>query len=119
MPAVNSETPIADIVSLAYFDHRALTRDCVASQLAVLLPEFSIRRFSSAFEIGAGWSTAQPGCIIFHSHSDSVANPGVAEELSRLRQIISGVPIIILSDLDVTDNVVDAIHCGAVGYIPT
>jgi DNA-binding NarL/FixJ family response regulator len=111
--------PRTEGVSIAYFDHVALTRDCIASQLAILLPEFAVKSFASPFEIAPGHSLARPACIILHSHSVGVTDARVAEALMRLREILDGVPIVVLSNLDVTDNVLDAIHSGAVAYILT
>jgi DNA-binding NarL/FixJ family response regulator len=106
-------------IPLMYFDHRALTRDCVAGQLATLLPEFSVESLSSAFEIKDNRPPGRPGCIVFHSHSLSIGSPQVSEELIFLRAALSGFPLVILSNLETADNVVDAVRFGAVAYVPT
>jgi DNA-binding NarL/FixJ family response regulator len=108
-----------DPIPLLYFDHRALTRDCVAGQLAALLPEFSVESLRSAFEIGGIRPLGRPCCIVFHTHSLSIRSPLVRDELTFLREAMSGVPIAILSNLEAAGNVVDAIRHGAVAYILT
>ena len=43
--------PDPDDAPLIYVDHRALTRDCIANQLAIQLSEFSVATFSAPNEI--------------------------------------------------------------------
>jgi DNA-binding NarL/FixJ family response regulator len=117
--AANSETPTADTISLAYFDRCALTRDSVAAQLAILLPDISVQSFGSALDIVSARSLARPGCIVFHTHSAGAEDPAVTDEFTRLRELLSGIPIIVLSELEVPDNIHEAIRSGAVAYIPT
>jgi DNA-binding NarL/FixJ family response regulator len=111
--------PARDPVTLLYFDHRALTRDCVAAQLAALLPEFSVESLSSAFEIRGMRPLGRQGCIIFHAHSLRIDSTQVSEQLTFLREVLSGVPIVVFSNLELAENVVDAVRYGAVAYIPT
>src|SRR5262249_14049437 len=113
------ETSIVEPVSLVYVDPFALTRDCFARQLTILLPELSILSFSSAFDVGPRWPCARPGCVILQSHSAGADDPGVAEDLGQLRQLLSGVPIVLLSNMAGSDNAVHAVEAGATAYIPT
>lgn len=102
---------------LAYLDHQALTRDCVAGQLAVLLPEYSIETCCDAFEIRTCLTFGLPSCIVFHAHSVSVAEPAMVEEMALLREVLGAVPIVILSNLEAPEHVADAVRYGAAAYL--
>jgi DNA-binding NarL/FixJ family response regulator len=106
-------------IPLLYVDSQALTRDCIASQLAALLPEFLVATFAAASEIkDHAASSAQPCSLIYHTHAVPIDEPGVARGLAILHKSLNS-RIILLSDLESTDNIMSALRRGVMGYIPT
>jgi DNA-binding NarL/FixJ family response regulator len=115
MPAAESRD--CDIL---YIDARRLTRDCVSCQLATHLPELSIESAMSAADFPTdGFSRKRYGLTILHTHMAAVDDPAVASQLSLLSQIMPEVPLVLLSDSELVDNISRAFHLGVRGYIPT
>jgi DNA-binding NarL/FixJ family response regulator len=102
--------------SIIYVDHCALTRDCIGSQLALALPEFRLAVLTSPSDAGRA---KQPCCIIYHTHFLSIEDVPVVRDLGLLQGIANGVPIVVLSDIEVAENVIGALHHGVAGYLPT
>jgi DNA-binding NarL/FixJ family response regulator len=48
-----------------------------------------------------------------------VSDPRSAEDLSVIEELLPNTPIIVISDHEETQQIVDALECGVRGYIPT
>jgi DNA-binding NarL/FixJ family response regulator len=105
--------------SIVYIDALALTRDCVARELAGFLPEFRVAAIASPADLTKAASQAKRlGCAIYHTHALAIEDERVLHDLCLLRRLLGRGRIIILSDLDATHNVIGAMHHGAAGYVP-
>ena len=107
--------------NLIYIDDRALTRDCIANQLAVRLPEFSVVAVASAHEIGTCPDFDVRECsILYNSYSLHVEDPGFLHNLSLMQQNMAPeARITLLSDLDSRENIIAALRLGVRGYLLT
>jgi DNA-binding NarL/FixJ family response regulator len=106
--------------SIVYIDQCALTRDCVARQLARFLPEFRVAALSSPVEVkNAARRARRVGCVIYHTHSLLVEEAPVVRGLCLLRWAVSSARIVLLSDVEAADNVIGAMRRGIAGYVPT
>ena len=102
---------------IAYIDPLRLTRECILELLAKRLPEFRITGFSHIDEAASGWTDGvQPCCVIYNSHSLPATEAQVTRDLCLLRDVVRRV--ILLSDIDETDNIVGAMRHGLAGYVP-
>jgi DNA-binding NarL/FixJ family response regulator len=108
------------IAHLVCIDRSTLTRECIARQLAMLFPEFLVSALSSPAELrDEAERLNRIGCIIYHIHSFLIEDEQVFQDLSLLQKIVNGVRIVVLSDLETTENVIGAMRCGVAGYVPT
>ena len=103
--------------SLIYIDDRALTRDSVANQLAIWLPEFSVVPIGSSDEIGALTFDRHACSILYYIHSLRVECMAVLRSLSVMQKMTAELRINLLSDLDRRENIVAALRHGVSGYL--
>ena len=102
-------------------DGRQLTLECFASWLEPRVLELSITPCASV-EAVAGRSdltSATVALILLNLGGRLISDPKLADELGMLEDLLPGVPVIIISDHEDTQHIVDAFDCGARGYIPT
>ena len=106
--------------NLIYIDGRTLTRDCVASQLAVQLREFSVVAVASADEIATHPDFDGQECsILYNSYSLHVEDPEFLHSLSAMQRMAPDARITLLSDLESRENIVAALQLGVRGYLLT
>jgi DNA-binding NarL/FixJ family response regulator len=104
---------------IIYIDHLALTRDCISNQLAVLLPEHPVEVVctlpASAIDAEGLGSAC---CVVYYSHSVPIEDAQITRDLGLIHSFVSGVPVVLLSDIEATDNIVSAMRRGMAAYIP-
>src|SRR5262249_14775174 len=107
--------------TILYIDRCALTRHCVANELAKLLvPEFTLSAFCTAADAGSDASLLKRSCcIIYHAQSLPIDDAQFALDLRLIHEALSGIPIVVLSNLESAKNVVGALRQGVAGYVPT
>ena len=105
--------------SLIYIDDRALTRDSVANQLAIWLPEFSVVPIGSSDEIGVLTFDGRACSILYYTHSLRVECIEVLRSLSVMQKMTAELRINLLSDLDRRENIIAALRHGVSGYLLT
>jgi DNA-binding NarL/FixJ family response regulator len=101
-------------------DEKALTRDCIAKQLAMLLPEFTVVPVATSHEFEAFATTGrEPCCILYNVHWHHVEEEAVVNTLSLLQKTAPEARTGLISDLESTDDIVAALRHGAKAYVPT
>jgi DNA-binding NarL/FixJ family response regulator len=107
--------------TIVYIDQCALTRPCVAAELrSLLLPQYSLTAFSTLAE-----ATVDPAflngscCIIYHAQSLPIEDRRITRDLGLIREVLNGIPIVLLSSLEEGRNIIGALGQGVAGYIPT
>lgn len=105
--------------ALIYVDDRALTRDCVAEQLMVWLPEFSVIGVASYGEIGEPPSGDSTRSILCNTHSLRIEDVDYLRNLPALRHAEPELRVAVLSDLESRENIIAALRHGVSGYLLT
>jgi DNA-binding NarL/FixJ family response regulator len=107
-------------MSIVLIDRRPLTRQCLSRWLQDGSPDLRVISVGSPAELlTASRSLNDPHSIIFSIGGASVRDPDVVGKITLLRRHMSRVPLVLLSDRDDVDEIVEAIEHGVRGYIPT
>jgi DNA-binding NarL/FixJ family response regulator len=107
-------------VSIVLIDRRSLTRQCLSRWLQDGSPDLHVVSFGSPVDLlDASRSLSDPHAIIFSIGAASVRDPDVLGMTTLLRRHMSRIPLVVLSDRDDVDEIVEAIEHGVRGYIPT
>jgi DNA-binding NarL/FixJ family response regulator len=114
---------------ILYIDEHTLTRDCISRELERHLPERKVAGYATAREIAAdGASAGKFAVAVLYIHANQTdARTGretgddgrVAAELSLLEQLAPEAPRVLLSDLEVPEDIVRAFRRRIRGYVPT
>jgi DNA-binding NarL/FixJ family response regulator len=107
-------------VSIVLIDRRPLTRQCLSRWLQDGSPDLHVVAFGSPVDLlDVSRSRSDPHIIIFSIGAASVRNPDVLGKITLLRRHMSRIPLVLLSDRDEVDDIVEAIEHGVRGYVPT
>jgi DNA-binding NarL/FixJ family response regulator len=114
---------------IVYIDQQCLTRDCIGHGLAGQLPELSVEARTTARGLAPGHFgpngfalvvlNAHAGRIDLQSNAGRIADNMVATELSTLDQIAPETPLVLLSDVETAQNIIEAFRRRIRGYVPT
>jgi DNA-binding NarL/FixJ family response regulator len=109
-----------------YLDEQHLTRDCISRELSRHLPELQLDSRPSAHELSPDDGSFT--LVILHTHGARIDNEGRSErsddsrvraELSLLEQMAPDTPLVLLSDIESTQNILEAFQHRIRGYVPT
>jgi DNA-binding NarL/FixJ family response regulator len=107
-------------VSIVLIDRRPLTRQCLSRWLQDGSTDLRVVSVASPADLlDASRSLSDPHIIIFSIGAASVKDPEVLGKMTLLRRHMSRNPLVLLSDRDDVDDIVEAIEHGVRGYIPT
>jgi DNA-binding NarL/FixJ family response regulator len=107
-------------VSIVLIDRRALTRQCLSRWLQDGSPELRVVALASPADLlDASRTLSNPHIIIFSIGAASLKDPDVLGKMTLLRRHMGRVPLVLLSDRDDVEDIVEAIEHGVRGYIPT
>jgi DNA-binding NarL/FixJ family response regulator len=108
------------IVSIVLIDRHPLTRQCLERWLQDGSPNLHVVSVGSPVDLlDASRSLSNPHIIIFSIGAASVGDPQVRGKISLLRRHMSRIPLVLLSERDDVDDIVEALEHGVRGYIPT
>lgn len=120
------ETCEGDIL---FLDEQHLTRDCISRELARCLPEFNIIQRAMAWDLSAeDPDLAKIVLVILYVHADHLnLHPGredsdhksIAAQLSGLEHIAPEIPRILMSEVEVPEDILEAFRRRVRGYVPT
>jgi DNA-binding NarL/FixJ family response regulator len=118
MSTAAASAPTPKVVLL--IDRKAFTRECIAKCLMAMCAELTVIDFGTVQEcLGAHPQPESPSLILYNAHGSALGDPGIAEDLGRLRDDLEPHPVVVLSDLDRMDAIQEAFQLGARGFIPT
>jgi DNA-binding NarL/FixJ family response regulator len=107
-------------MSIVLIDRRPLTRQCLARWLQDGSPDLRLISVGSPADLlNAARPLSDPHSIIFSIGAASVRDPEVLGKITLLRRHMSRIPLVLLSDHDDVDEIVEAIEHGVRGYIPS
>jgi DNA-binding NarL/FixJ family response regulator len=105
---------------IVLIDRQPLTRQCLSRWLHDGSPDLHVVSVGSPADLlDPSRSLSDPHIIIFSIGAASVGDPEVLGKLTLLRRHMSRIPLVLLSDRDDVDEIVEAIEHGVRGYIPT
>jgi len=106
-------------VPLVLIDLAPLTRQSITAMFARALPEYVITAAASSEELPqiCEPGTLCPALVVINTKSSAVTDPWVQTTLGIITQRLGGTPIVLLSDRDDTDDVMQALSYGIRGYI--
>ena len=111
--------PARPPVLIALIDPKPLTRESILKMLGTSLPEHVRLLGASRFEELLHASDPDLNLLILYIRSAGVANDWVQEQLQLIRTERAGIPVIMISDRDDAEDVIEALNQGVRGYIPT
>jgi DNA-binding NarL/FixJ family response regulator len=107
-------------VSIVLIERRALTRQCLSGWLQEGSPELHVVSVGTPADLlDASRLLSNPHTIIFSIGAASVKDPDVLGKMTLLRRHMSRIPLVVLSDRDDVDDIIEAMEQGVRGYIPT
>jgi DNA-binding NarL/FixJ family response regulator len=105
---------------IVLIDRQPLTRHCLSRWLQDGSPDLHVVSVGSPADLlDTSRSLSDSHIIIFSIGAASVGDPEVLGKLTLLRPHMSRIPLVLLSDRDNVDEIVEAIEHGVRGYIPT
>jgi len=100
--------------SICVVDEYPFTRECISNYLELHGKDFKVHAFANIHHCITTLAT-HFDLVIYHLHAQSEPE----ETIASLKPIFESLPVIILSDLDGTEWMLEALESGARGYIPT
>src|SRR5689334_173188 len=109
---------------ILYLDEQALTRDCIARELARRLPEFNIIERATAHDLASSDNPASFAAAILYVHADRAGLQAhkqlcIAAQLEMLEKIAPDTPRVLMSEHEVPEDILDAFRLRIRGYVPT
>jgi DNA-binding NarL/FixJ family response regulator len=107
-------------LSIVLIDRRSVTRQCIVRWLEQDRPDFRIVAAGTVFEAARDEAVLQSAdLIIFSTGADDVKTPKILDEIDQLISHAGPTPIVILCEREELDAMVEVIHRGVRGCIPT
>ena len=107
-----------DAPLILLLDSRSLIRELVASYIRVRTPDLAVREAKSLAEVDCTGATQYGAIVVFEPYAPVEVGKAF-DGISKLRQLLPDVPIIVVSDFTRPDVVCGAFRAGANGFIPT
>ena len=109
---------------ILYLDTQALTRNCIARELARRLLEFRIVEHAFVQELIASGNpclddVAVAILFVHRDPSSDADHDSVSLELNALEQAAPSVPRVLLSEVEVPEDILEAFRHRVRGYVPT
>jgi DNA-binding NarL/FixJ family response regulator len=109
-----------EIPAVVYLDPRAFTRDCVSRWLRTSLSGFHICILPDPEQVVTlAVAREQIRAVIVNAGLERMSSGTVARLLSRVNELLPGVPVAVLSDYEDAENIREAFALDVRGYIPT
>ena len=103
---------------LALIDPAPLSRQSIAAMFARALPEYVIVTAANVDELlRAGSQAFCPALVVINTKSAPVSDPWVQATLDNVKQHLVEAPVVLLSDRDDVEDVMNALSNGIRGYI--
>jgi len=115
--------------SVLFLDEQHLTRDCIARELALSLPELTIISRATAQDfISEDIDRGKIALIIryVHTHSaplqarrEALDQTGISAQSSLFEDLPAETPLVLMSEVEVPETMLEAFRIGVRGYLPT
>jgi DNA-binding NarL/FixJ family response regulator len=105
------------VISIAVIDEKSFTRECITTSLQALDDRLDIMSFTTCDDclqhIGSH------DLILYHTREDVANWSNNNEQFLSFKKLLNIVPVIILSDIDCPDSLIEMFENGVRGFIPT
>jgi DNA-binding NarL/FixJ family response regulator len=116
--------------SVLFLDERHLTRDCIGRELALRLPEFTIVPRATAQDlVSEDFNPSKIALVVRYVHADSMPlqarrealdqSGSIAAQLSLFDDLIPETPLVLMSEVEVPEAILEVFRSGVRGYLPT
>jgi DNA-binding NarL/FixJ family response regulator len=121
---VESESETSSKRDIFYLDAHKFTRHCITRELARRLPEFNILAHAAVEELVASAESCldKAAVAILYVRADPGGDTGqsdIPSALNTLEQLAPNLPRVLLSEVEVPEDIVTAFHQRVRGYMPT
>ena len=104
---------------LAVIDARNLARECFVRSMELSHPRLAVKGYPTISD----WKDdadegSSPLAILFNIGGSLVSEPAVAAELRHLVGVARPTPVVVLAESEDLREMIEAVDCGAGGYIP-
>jgi DNA-binding NarL/FixJ family response regulator len=103
------------VISIGVVDQHSFTRGCIARSLKDFDDDLEVMSFTSSEDCLRSVSALD--LILYHTHQS--VHDSNDTRLAAIRKLLQVAPVIILSDADNPESLIEAFESGARGYIPT
>lgn len=101
-------------------DGSAFSRECLTKALQTTYTSGAVAAFECADELlHADLDAGTISLVLFNAHGKRARDVGVEQALQQIRQSFQDVAVILISDFESGDRVIEALGRGVRGYIPT
>lgn len=108
-----------DLKLISIVDPLTLTRDCLDLCLRAHCEWAVVQSFVDMRGLlGAGIDASKLALVLYGIHDHRVSDHEVEQSLSEASQAFPSVPIVLVTDDERTDQILDALSRGARGYVP-
>jgi len=105
------------VISIAVIDEKSLTRECIIRSLRALDERFEIVSFATCDDYLQ--SMTSHDVILYYAHGEAAYSERSIQKFVSFKRILTIAPVIVLSDTDRTDSIIEAVESGARGFIST
>jgi DNA-binding NarL/FixJ family response regulator len=105
------------VISIGVIDEKSFTRECITRSLQALDDRLDIVSFATCDDCLQHMRDRD--LILYHAHENATNWDMNDEQSLSLKKLLNIVPVIILSDLDCPDSLIEIFQDGARGFIPT
>lgn len=110
-----------DRATILLVDPRPLTRECIYSWLAANSWEFRVLPYATVTDFTRQEAPGEDRVhlVVLNIDAARMSDLRVLEDIDRLNRRLPEVPIVMLADLEESSHIIQALHHGVRGYIPT
>jgi DNA-binding NarL/FixJ family response regulator len=105
------------VISMGVIDEKSFTRECITRRLETLDDRFNIVSFATCEDFLK--SVESHDLALYYIHEDASRWDIENKKYLSFKNLLNLVPVIILSDVDNPDTLIDLFESGARGFVPT
>ena len=105
------------MISMGLIDEKRFTRECITQSLQTLDDRLRIKGFPTCYECLQ--SAENQDLVVYYLREDPSQWDKNSQKLISFRQLLSIVPVIVLSDIEDQNSLAHVFESGALGCIPT
>lgn len=105
------------LVTIAVVEARALNRECLTRCLGAI-PGYTVAPYASLEEWHAASGTSSASIVVL-AIAGEPREPEARQQIVNAVEAVDRLPVVILSDVEDPDQIMEVLHSGVRGYIPT